>query len=199
MADADRSSLSGCSDGRLAELVKQGDSEAFAELTARYMVLVRTRAQSLRGGCAEREDFCQEGLVGLLNAARTYDPANGASFRTYAGVCISNRMIMAYRAAAGRKNDPLRNFVSLSDEGADGYPASDGGSDPEALLADRESFEAMCRKVESLLTPLELRVLRLYLGGGSYGEIARALSVPPKAADNALQRARLKLRRRFGG
>lgn len=199
MTGAGRSPLAGCSDGRLAELVKRGDSEAFAELTARYMSLVRDRVLPLRSGGAERDDLCQEGLVGLLNAARTYNPAQGASFRTYAGVCIAHRVIMAYRSAAGRKHDPLRNFVSLSDAGADGFPAPDGGSDPEALLADRESFEAMCRKIEALLTPLELRVLRLYLGGASYGEIAGTLSVSPKAADNALQRVRLKLRRRFGG
>ncbi len=196
LADETRSPLAEYSDGKLAELVKEGNSEAFAELTARYMSLVRARALPL-GGFADREDLCQEGLVGLLNAARTYHPGNGASFRTYAGVCITNRVLTACRSAAGRKNDPLRDFVSLSEEGSD-YPALDGESDPAALFAEREGFRLMCRKIAEALTPLERKVLRLYLGGGSYGDIAKALSVSPKTADNALQRVRFKLRHRLG-
>jgi RNA polymerase sporulation-specific sigma factor len=197
LADANRSPLAECPDGRLTELVKNGDSEAFAELTARYIPLVRARVLPFHSRGAETDDLCQEGLLGLLSAARAYDPSNGASFRTYAGVCISNRVIMAYRSAAGRKNDPLSHSVSLSEDGAADFLAQDSASDPEALVAERDSFETMCRRIEFLLTPLELRVLRLYLGGGSYGDIAKTLSVTTKAADNALQRVRFKLKHRL--
>ncbi len=139
----------------------------------------------------ETDDLCQEGLFGLLLAAKTFDPKNGASFRTYADVCISNRVIMAYRSAMGRKNKPLSNFVSLSGEDAPDFPA-DCSADPETMLDDRESFEIIRRRiVEEILTPMELRALRLYLGGCSYREIAKKMSVTEKAADNALQRARV--------
>ncbi len=194
MDDTSRFPSGGLSDGRLAELVQQGDSEAFAELTERYMSVIRAKVSPFGSGRAEREDLCQEGLLGLLNAARTYDPAGRASFRTYAGVCISNRVIMAYRSSAGKKHDPLSDFVSLSEDGAERFEARDDSADPEALLTEREGFENIRRTIFSLLTPLERNVLRLYLGGCSYGEIAEKLSVTPKAADNALQRARFKLR-----
>lgn len=194
MSDEIRSSLTDCSDGRLAELVQRGDSEAFAELTARYMSIIRARVSPFRSGRMENEDLCQEGLLGLLKAAQTYDfRRRRASFRTYAGVCISHQVIMAYRSAAGRKNDPLSDFISLSGDDAPEF-AADGSADPEALVADREEFRLMCRRVSSLLTPMEQQVLRLYLGGCSYREIAEKLSVTVKAADNALQRARLKLK-----
>lgn len=192
--DAGRFPRGDMPDGRLAELVKQGDSEAFAELTERYMSVIRTKVSPFSSGRAEREDLCQEGLLGLLNAARTYDPSGGASFRTYAGVCISNRVIMAYRSSAGKKHDPLSDFVSLSEDGAGELQVPDASADPEALLTERDGFESVWRTISLLLTPLERNVLRLYLGGRSYGEIAKKLSVTPKAADNALQRARFKLR-----
>ncbi len=194
MDDTIRFPRGGLSDGRLAELVRQGDSEAFAELTERYMSVIRTKVSPFSFGRAEREDLCQEGLLGLLNAARTYDPSGRASFRTYAGVCISNRVIMAYRSSAGKKHDPLSDFVSLSEDGAEQLEVEDNSADPEALLTEREGFENIWRTISSLLTPLERNVLRLYLSGRSYGEIAKKLSVTPKAADNALQRARFKLR-----
>lgn len=194
LADEKDSVLASCTDAQLAELVKNGDSEAFAELTVRYMAVIRAKAQPYRSGGTEKEDLFQEGLLGLLNAARTFDLLKGASFRTYAGVCISNRIIMAYRSSGGRKNDPLSNFVSLNEDEAAELTMRGDTADPETFYADREGFKLMCLQIEKILTPLELRVLHQYLSGCSYSEIAKKLSVTEKAADNALQRARYKLK-----
>ncbi len=182
------------SDAELAEMVRKGDGDAFAELTARYLAMIRRIVAPLRAAGLETDDLFQEGLLGLLRAAQTYDPQRGASFRTYAGVCISNRVIAACRTAADRKNFPLSDFVSLS--GTNEAQVGAGGSiaDPEAMLDSRENFRAMCRLISSLLTPAERGVLRLYLSGYSYRGIAKRLSITEKAADNALQRARWKLR-----
>lgn len=199
MAVANRTPLTDFTDGQLAGLVKAGDSDAFAELTARYMSLIRYKAAPFHSARLETDDLCQEGLVGLLNAARAYDSKNRAAFRTYAGVCIANRMIMAYRSALSRKNEPLSNFVSLSGEEDLPLSGTVGGWDPETALASSEGVDQLWRRIRSALSELELRVLRLYLSGYSYAEAARKLSITPKAADNALQRARLKLKSRFGG
>lgn len=190
--------LSGCTDGQLAGLVKKGNAEAFAELTSRYMSLVRAKAAPLHSSHLEADDLCQEGLVGLLNAARTFSEENRASFRTYAGVCISNRIIMAYRTAANRKNSPLSNSVSLN-ENESGEEPLVSQNDPESLVVDSESEKLMWDRIRSELSELELRVFRLYLGGYSYSDISRKLSIPSKAADNALQRARVKLKNRIHG
>lgn len=183
-------------DSQLAELVGNGDSNAFVELTARYLSLIRAKATRFRNAMLETDDLCQEGLMGLLNAARTYDSSGGASFKTYAGVCISNRMIMACRVAASGKNSPLHNFVSLSDQDAD-MDVSDRNSDPETMLIDSENLRQLRQHMENALTQLEQRVLMLYLSGCSYSQIAAELGITSKAADNALQRARLKLKKLF--
>lgn len=198
LADEKSTRLSEYADGELARLVRAGDSDAFAELTGRYMSLIRFKAAPFHSTQLETDDLCQEGLLGLLNAARTYDAANGAAFRTYAGVCVANRMIMAYRSALSRKNEPLSNFVSLSgDEG--GLALGSDGLDPEDVLASSESVDLLWRRIRSVLSDQELRVLKLYLSGYSYAEIAGKLAIAPKAADNALQRARTKLKSRFNG
>ncbi len=183
-------------DGQLANLVSGGDSNAFVELTARYLSLVKAKAARFRSPMLEMDDLCQEGLMGLLNAARTYDSVAGASFKTYAGVCISNRMIMACREAASRKNLPLHNFVSLSDHDMD-LDMPDHTTDPETVLIDSENLRLMRQRIEETLSHMEERVLMLYLGGCSYSEIAAKLDITPKAADNALQRVRLKLKKLF--
>lgn len=199
LAVTNRARLADFTDGQLAALVKDGDSDAFAELTARYISLIRYKAAPFHSAGLETDDLCQEGLVGLFNAARAYSPCGGAAFKTFAGTCIANRMIMAYRSALSRKNKPLSDFVSLSDDEHPELELQYGGWDPETLLASSEGLDQMWDKIRSALSELELRVLQLYLGGYSYAEAAGKLSITPKAADNALQRARMKLKNRIDG
>ncbi|XOQ48736.1 MAG: RNA polymerase sigma factor SigS [Eubacteriales bacterium] len=184
--------MADCTDDQLVRLVSDGNSDAFVELTARYMSLIRAKAAPFCSTILEADDLYQEGLMGLLNAARTYDASGKAGFRTYAGVCIQNRIIMAYRTS-GRKNLPLHNSVSLNDDGAH-VDISNCAMDPETLLMDSESFKATQQCIRQLLSKLEQQVLMLYLGGCSYGQIAEKLGVTSKAVDNALQRVRLKLK-----
>ncbi len=47
------------------------------------------------------------------------------------------------------------------------------------------------------LSPLENRVLQLYLDGNGYMDIARILGKTPKSIDNALQRIRGKIKSYF--
>ena len=41
----------------------------------------------------ELDDLQQSGLLGLLSAARSYSPDQGASFETYAGIRIKGAML----------------------------------------------------------------------------------------------------------
>ena len=145
----------------------------------------------------EADDLCQEGLLGLLDAVRNYREDGGASFRTYAGVCITNRIIMAYRWAAGRKNFPLNNFVPLSEEGASCGVFAGEEANPEKMLVEEEDLLLLKRFISRGLSKMERQVLMLYLGGYSYKEIADSLCITSKAADNALQRVRRKLKEPF--
>jgi len=183
-------------DDQLASLVSNSNSYAFVELAARYLSLIKAKASHFRNAMFETDDLCQEGLMGLLNAARTYDAVGGASFRTYAGVCISNRMIMACRAAVSRKNLPLNNFVSLSDDDT-AIEMQDHTTNPETVLIDHENLKLMRQHIEQTLSPLEQRVLMLYLSGCCYNDISDKLGITSKAADNALQRVRFKLKKLF--
>lgn len=184
------------SDSQLASLVQEGNSDAFIELTARYMSLIRAKAAPFHSTMLDADDLCQEGLLGLLNAAQTYHEDGAASFRTYAGICIRNCIIMAYRWAAGQKNLPMNNFVSLCDDGARDVSAP-AQANPEDMLVNRENLAVLKQHIKQNLSKMEHQVLLLYLGGCSYKEIADSLKITSKAADNALQRVRRKLKEPF--
>jgi RNA polymerase sigma factor (sigma-70 family) len=56
---------------------------------------------------AERQDVEQEALVGLWIAAKEWDRAKGASFRTFARVVIERRLASLVRTATAEKNRVL--------------------------------------------------------------------------------------------
>ena len=61
-----------------------GDESATAELVRRNTALVRSLALRFVSRGYEAEDLIQIGLLGLLKAIRTFDPARGCAFSTYA-------------------------------------------------------------------------------------------------------------------
>ncbi|MEQ2455121.1 sigma-70 family RNA polymerase sigma factor [Flavonifractor hominis] len=191
-------------DEQLCHAVALGDRTAEEVLVLRYNRTVRmcARPYFLAGG--DSEDLIQEGMVGLLAAIREYDPSKAASFRTYAEVCIKNRLISAIKAAARDKHTPLNNSVSfetpLFSGSGDSYPYSTPGQqteDPEEILLSREAFRERMDALKGQLSGFEANVLRLYLNGLSYSEIAAEVNKSPKSVDNAVQRIRRKLAQHF--
>lgn len=179
------------SDAQLVALVRQKQGEAFAELSARYLGLIRAKARLFEGAAApEKEDLWQEGLLGLYAAAISYRPEGGASFSTYAGVCVYNRMASAVRKHGSSANRPLNESVSLEDAGE---AAVEEG--PESRVELREEFRSFCKKMDVSLSPLERKVLALYLNGYRRKEAAQLAGMSLRTFDNALHRVRAKLKR----
>lgn len=157
-----------------------------------YLPLVHSRVNAFRHCGIEPDDLFQEGIIGLLNAVRSYRPECGASFETFAYTCITNRLRSAVTAAG-------RNIYAVSyDEWQNSeHPLSEepeGGADPQEIVAGREEMARWRQMVSQRLSDFERRAIGLFLNGYSYEEIAVVLHHPVKAVDNALQRARRKLR-----
>ena len=186
----------------MQRLVKERAEGAEEVLAERYVRQVRmcARPYFLTGG--DSEDLIQEGMIGLLSAIREYDSEKGASFKTYAQRCIQNRIKSAVRSAQRRKNAPLNDGVPLddvlSDEsqslGAHLYERS-----PEEQVLARETEREFTSAYLRRLSKLEAEILRYYLDGLSYGEIAGRCGRDVKAVDNAVQRIRHKLAKLSSG
>ena len=123
-------------------------------------------------------------------AAISFRPEGGASFSTYAGVFVYNRMTSAVRRHVSSGNRPLNESVPLEDAGDAAVEAG-----PEDLLELREDFRTLQQRMGVSLSPLERRVLALYLNGYRRGEAANRAGITVRAYDNALHRVRSKLKR----
>ena len=184
------------SDKQLILLARNGDELAEEILAKRYGKLVRICARQffLVGG--DGEDLIQEGMLGLLNAIRKFDPERDASFKTFAERCIRNRLLTAVESANRMKNDPLNKGLSLEslEKEEDGSARSEQLSArcPEDIILEREQVTEIRAEYKKRLSKFETEVLERDLDGLSYREIAALMGKSEKSIDNAVQRIRKK-------
>lgn len=187
---------SSLTDEALCRRAATGDQAAEEALALRYTRMVRGCARPLFLMGGDSEDLTQEGMVGLLAAMRSYAPERGVSFRTYAETCVKNRMISAVRSASGKHHTPLNDSVPIETPLFDETchcTADLPATDPEEILITRESVQERLGSLFSKLSDFEAEILKLYLSGLSYSEIADQANRPVKSVDNAIQRIRRKL------
>lgn len=190
-------------DRKLVLASQRGDEKSAELLLARYRELARTRGSSyyLRG--ADQEDVQQEAMIGLFKAIRDFDPTHEVSFIGFADLCIHRQIQTAVKTANRKKHDPLQSYLSLDthdDAGADIPPLTDvlpttgTCQDPITLMLAAEQIDGIRTHLDRTLSSLEREVLALVMQGVRYVEIAKMVDSHTKAVDNALQRARQKLR-----
>ena len=180
-------------DETLARAAKGGENGALSALITRYTPYIRKRAQSAPLVGMDADDIVQEGLLGLFHAIRSYDETKGASFRTFAFLCINRQLLKVQRSVARQKHAPLNNYLPFYEDGQPVDPSLTQQS-AEDIIISGEQLAAVRQSIEKQLTSLESRVLSLYLSGYSYTQISQKLGVKAKSVDNAMQRIRRKLK-----
>lgn len=181
------------SDEELAVLAANGDDEAMAHLISAVTPIARAKASGFANARISNEDLVQEGMLGFLDAVKSFDPSKGVPFRAFAETCINNRIISAVRMNFNSKNVALSNAVSFEAESVEF--ASD--SDPADIISDKFETEYLSELLSSGLSDFEKKVIDLRLLGKSYSQIAKELCRSEKAVDNAIQRIKSKMRRKL--
>lgn len=187
-------------DIELQKLAAGGDALAEEALVERYLPLVNACARPMKLFGGEGKDLSQEGVFGLISAVRSYDPANGAAFRTYAEHCIRMRLLSAIKSASRLKHFPLNDSMSLEQLSEESDPRLSAvleelHRNPEDVVLARENTEELYKALSECLSKYEKTVFSLYMDGLSYLEIGNRLGKDIKSVDNAVQRIRRKLAR----
>ncbi len=170
-------------DEELVLLSQSGDEIAFNTLASRYL---NTRYTDTTSPYLDRDDFVQEGMFGFLNAVRSFDSGKGVSFNAYAHICMKNSI---NTAAVNASSAPM------VDNSEDVIDTLEGDKDPLGYIISGERLSEVLSACEISLSKLEKTVLYMKAVGMSYKEIGEKLSMEPKAVDNAVQRARNKLKK----
>lgn len=182
------------SDEELIMRFRAGETSIEDYLMEKYKGLVRQKARAMFLIGGDTDDLIQEGMIGLFKAVRDFQPGREAAFATFAGVCIDRQLYSAIQSSNRQKHIPLNSYVSLNQE-EEGSPIWElSVENPESIVIDQENARDLQQKFMGFLSPMERKVLDLYLRGEGYVEIARILNKSPKSIDNALQRIRSKIR-----
>ena len=170
------------------KLANNGDAVAMDKVLKEYKYLAVTIARKyyLLGG--EKDDLIQEGMIGLFKAISTYDEDKGVVFKTYAARLVEREIISAIRHSASGKHQVLNDSVSL-----DNSEEIFLGSFPEQDVIMQERYKELNQIIETKLSKFEAQVVKYYLKGYNYIDIAEILSKEPKSIDNALSRIKTKL------
>lgn len=188
----------------IINLAQKRENAAMEYLLEKYKPLVRQKTRKLFLIDGDKDDLIQEGMIGLFKAVRDYQVGKDAAFRTFADLCISRQLYSAIKKSNRLKNQPLNSYVSIySDEFSDAdelagdrtviSSGSDNIANPEAIMIDRENAIDMQNKMFDKLSKMEREVLKRYLEGMTYQEIAADMEKSPKSIDNALQRIKGKI------
>ncbi len=166
----------------LVQLTQSGDEYAFDVLARRFL---NTRYINTTAAYLDTDDFVQEGMFGFLNAVRTYNADKGVPFEAYAFVCMRNSI---NTAACNVSSDiPI-------DDTAEAFHGAESAEDPLKQILTSERLNEVLKACEVSLSEVEKTVVFFKAGGMSYAEIGEKLGMSPKSVDNAVQRARRKLK-----
>jgi len=162
------------------------------ELLAHYRPLADQIARRFYLPGADADDVRQEAMIGLWLAARAFD--GRGDFRSFAALVIRRRLITALKTARGGGRMLLTGALREIPDPHDRRrlaPSAEVLEDPAGDAHDRvveiERVRAVVRAFHEELSPLEREAVRRYTRGEPYSG--------DKVIDNALTRARVKLRR----
>lgn len=176
------------SDNELISLCRDSNPVAETVLISRYIPMVSKRVSVLCSASSlDRDDLVQEGLIAVFAAIKSFD-LSLSSFSTFARICVDRALIDIVRSEHAKKQIPdalLTSFEELD------VPAV---VTPELAFIQKEKFLRLYEKFHEILSAFECGVLKAYLTGMSYEEIANSLSTSPKSVNNALTRIRRKLK-----
>src|SRR5438270_11762808 len=151
---------------------RDGDADALDTLLERYRRFARAKPRGYFLLGADFDDIEQEGMIGLYKAVRDFRPDRQASFRAFAELCITRQIITAIKTVTRQKHQPLNQYVSISSVRGGDDPSErsverllddHNVADPSDVLVSSERMGDMRDSMASLLSGLEVDVLRLYV------------------------------------
>lgn len=187
MSENKAENFAGFPDEKLVSLIKSGNNECFTVLNGRYCKVIESYADRYSPFCV-RSELVDAGNAGFSDAIMSYREDMGASFKTFVNTCIKSNIIDLCKKANTGKRIPKDLLEPLED-----VHTADG-DDPESLFIKKEYFDLLFDLIKSKLSEFEYTVIRKAASGMSYKEISVQVGKSEKAVENALTRARAKIK-----
>ncbi len=158
-------------------------------------MLARQLARSLGGRCSvERDDLISAGRVGLLNAARRFDPAQGVTFSHFASFRVRGAMLDAVRenSTIPRYDYYRLKALTVADQFSDGdWHRVHVGAIVPAAMSEGSAERSLDEHLQAMVDAAAISLIVDGSGEVTSDGIAVAGDNPEEAYSRAEQMARI--------
>lgn len=176
-------------------MIKQGTKvlEKFnvEDLLTQYKPLVNSISRRYYLVGADLDDIVQEGMIGLYKAINSYDESKNVNFLNFAKLCITRQIQSAIKKNNRLKNEFFKDLINEDDVVLNNMLCDE--LNPEDKIISMENCFYIKNEIKQKLSKFEKLILREYLLGKTYEDIAKKLEITKKSVDNGLNRIRNKL------
>ena len=176
----------------LVQRAKKNDEAAFSQLFTQYTPLIDSICARYLSEAPSDQELRSEVMDAFWSAVQAYNTEQQTvTFGLYTRICIENRLVSAMRK--WKRFPPPLSLQSneLFDLGAD------ESSNPASYVLAQENYSELCCIIRESLSEKERRIWMLFMEGQTTGEIAGRLGISKKDVDNAIFRARKKLKQKI--
>lgn len=177
------------SEKKIIEKVLGGDANAFEELVLKYEKTVYNLALRMVGDRDDASDMTQEAFIkayGSLSSFRGDSKFSVWIYRITTNVCLD------FLRSKSRKQQVSLTVSDDDDEDAQ-LDIPDPSSDPEQQLMQKMSMQSVEEGLKTLPDKQRQILVMRELGGMSYAEIGKALSLEEGTVKSRIFRARKRL------
>lgn len=174
----------------LIQAARAGDDSAFNRLADHYQAAAQRLAQQILRTEEAAADAVQEALIKVHRALPRFQDGN---FRSWLLRIVTNTCYDILRSQRRRATISLED---ITEHGDSEFPAlrADDHHNPEILVTEQESLQALLHAIDQLPTWHREVVLLVDVHGYDYSEAAGLLGLPLGTVKSRLSRARAALR-----
>lgn len=196
----------------LVKLSQDGDQLAFNTLIKTHdEFFYKMTKKYISEGIFEKDDILQIAEIAFWEAVQSWN--GSGDFEAYAGMVVKRRLVDEYRkqftdkAVANRGTTSIDGAESGEDEDGPGemtkseYDSylSNAHRSAEDEYLDKNIEETLVKFFKEEMTEVERRMISMYLDGYKMSQIAEETGMKYKSCENAVRRAKEKLREYLSG
>lgn len=177
------------------ELIEKAktDNIALEQLLTNYEPMISSIVKGVKVHGYTREDLMQEARMVFCQAVKKYDSTK-SKLSTFAYTLIKRRLRDLKKAESVLKRRGTVVSINLDPEDTEYYDIPSLNPTPEEKVLMEEKRQEIDTALRGKLTTVEFDVAILFSRGYTYRDIATLMNITTKQVDNALQRARNKLK-----
>ncbi len=177
------------------ELIQKAktDNSALETLLQNYEPMIYSLVKRFQISGYTLDDLLQEARIAFCRAVKLYDGTK-SKLSTFAYVIIRRRLKDLKKAEFMLKRHGDVISIDTDEDSGSFFDIPSDKPGPEEQLLIKEERRELGNALRGKLTDFEFDVAVMFIKGYSYKAIAETMNITEKQVDNALQRARKKMK-----